>query len=191
MADVDETDDACGRDILARLVSTAGDLREGENREVVIEWAVVRLAATSNLVVVQEPDYRRNPNEFIPSMATTARLFCKQRNILEQLGLSGEPVEASQYARVSTAAFGAVSVLGRRERDPENAFTGWQIESTDPSANDAFGMYTVREIAAKRLIWMAPLALPPGWAFRFVGNTLMDTVSPTGDTHTPLLSIDL
>jgi hypothetical protein len=49
----------------------------------------------------------------------------------------------------------------------------------------------VRELAGNRLAWCVPLPLPAGWAFRFVGRTLVDTVSPDSTTHTLNLSIDL
>jgi hypothetical protein len=53
------------------------------------------------------------------------------------------------------------------------------------------GLYSVTELAARRLVWLVAMNLPSGWAFRFTGHTLMDCVSPDGERHELLFSIDV
>lgn len=113
----------------------------------------------------------------------TPVLELHSRELLQRLNVAAEPVGDEQYVHASNAALRAVSIVGvrRKEDDP---FTGWEIvaASEDPGAAQ-FGYSTVKELAAEHPAWLVALQLPVGWAFRFVGNTLVDCVSPEGVTH--------
>jgi len=100
-------------------------------------------------------------------------------------------VAAQQYVRVSNDAMRAIAVAGHRLSESEPSFSGWQIVSATLSGNETHGLYTMRELAGEHLVWLTAMILPTGWAFRFVGNTSIDCVSPARDTYQLMFSIEL
>jgi hypothetical protein len=190
VSDVDETQEACGRDLLGRLATRASTLSGEESVSVDIDWATLRLRANSRLVVAEEPDYLRDPKHFVPSLSITCLIFVAQQRLLRMLHVNDQPVKARQYARVSRDAIQAVSVVGYRHKEVEAPFTGWQVVSTMPPQERIWGLYSIRELTAQRLVWLVAMNLPTGWAFRFAGNTLMECVSPEGVTHELNFSVD-
>jgi hypothetical protein len=192
VTDVDETLAACGRALLAELVPAARELPDGGEADVEVAWAAVRLRAAGDHVCVEEPDYSHDPSRFTSSLSNTCQIAGLQRELLRRVGADGDDVTANQYVRASSGAMQSISVVGHRHRDMA-PFTGWQIVSagtTDPEGGE-YGQYTVRELAAHRLAWIVALALPAGWAFRCVGNTIVDAVSPQRRTHELKLSVDI
>lgn len=177
--------------LLARLAPFAAGMHEGDTRIAVIDWATLRLHAASGEVIVEEPDFGGNPTQFQPWMVSTSRIFMRQKQMLSLLGITGVPTSADQFVRVAEDALHAVSVVGHREHATEAIISGWQLITANSSNNTRFAQYSVRELAALRPAWCAALALPPQWAFRFAGNTLMDCLSPGGQRHSLLLSIDV
>jgi hypothetical protein len=108
----------------------------------------------------------------------------------QHLNVPLQPVRDEQYVRVSEAALRAPSVVGVRVED-KDPFTGWQIVATSETpAQAAFGVLNVRELASEHPAWLLGLQLPTGWAFRFVGNTLVDCVSENGEIHSVRISVD-
>jgi hypothetical protein len=107
----------------------------------------------------------------------------QSRRVLEALGAAEQRVHAEQYVHVSSSAIDAPGIVGYR-RNEQDPFTGWEIIATTEDVESAtFGYYSVRELSAKRPEWLIALPLPAGWSFRFVGKTLIDCVSPDGETH--------
>jgi hypothetical protein len=189
--EVDEAHAVRGRELLARLLEPAAALADREAVDHELDWATVRLSANGAEVVVGEPDYAGDPGRFVPSLSVTCRVFDGQQAVLDAVAVDGQPVAAHQHVRVSLAAMSSVSVVGHRHPETEEPFTGWQLVSTAPEDDESAGLYTVRELAAHRLVWITAMALPVGWAFRCVGNTLVDGVSPAGRTHELLISLDV
>jgi len=189
VAEIDDTDESAGRELLQRLAPSATSLHDGRFLEVDLDWTAVRLRARGHEVYVEEPDYRRNVADFAPTFVLTCRVFAAQQQMLQALRVKGLPVKAQQFVRVSNDALQSVSVVGVRRPESESLFSGWQIVST--ASDEAHGQYTVRELSGNRLAWCVPLPLPAHWAFRFVGRSLVDAVSPDGKTHALNLSIDL
>jgi hypothetical protein len=113
-----------------------------------------------------------------PLDVPTARARLRTR-----LAVAPRPVGATEFVHVSNAAMRAASVVGHRRAGERAPFTGWEVvavgEALDPAA---FGYYTVSELAEARPSWLAALELPDGWSFRFVDDTLVDCVSPAGET---------
>jgi hypothetical protein len=144
------------------------------------------------MVSVEEPHYDDpNATDFVASVARTGRIFAKQEWLLQTLGVEGHAVDAGQYVRVSSVALHAVSVVGYRRPESELTFTGWEIVSASSPTSKGYGLYALRELSRLRLVWIAAMILPTGWAFRFVGQTLVDCVSPQGETREIMVSIDL
>jgi hypothetical protein len=192
VTDVDDTLATCGRELLAELTSAARELSDAGVVEVEVAWAIVRLHAVGDHVFVEEPDYSHDPSRFTSSLSITCRIVDMQRMLLHRVGADGDYVTAKQYVRVSREAMQSISVVGHRHHDVA-PFTGWQIVSartTDPKGDD-HGEYAVCELAAHRLAWIVAMVLPHGWAFRYVGNTLVDAVSPQRETHELNLSVDV
>lgn len=186
----DQTD--CGRKLLSQLATRADSVAVGEAVEVDACCTTVRLRSGKHEVVVEEPDYAQDPSRFIASLSVTCLISDSQQRLLHELGVNEDHVAASQYLEVSQEAMRSVSVVGYRREDQEEPFTGWQIvATTGAAAEDSWGMYSVRELAAHRLVWIVPLVLPVGWSFRCVGNTLVDCVSPARQTHPLNISIDI
>jgi hypothetical protein len=189
--EVDEAHAARGHEVLTRLVESALALEDHATVDTELDWATVRLRAMPDSVIAEEPEYSRDPNRFVPSLSVTCRVFDQQQTVLRTVGIDGQPVAAHQYVRVSLAAMNSTSIVGYREADLEEPFTGWQLVSTEaPAEADASGQYTVRELAEHRLAWIVAMVLPTGWSFRCVGNTVADAVSPTGQTYELLTSLD-
>lgn len=192
VTDVDEAHAACGRELLGRLVPPAAALPDGAAMEVELDWATVRLRANAEEVVAEEPDYPLDPSRTKPSLSITSQVFDLQRQVLQMVGGAGEAVTAGQYIRVSQDGMDSVTVVGFRHQEDEPIFSGWQLVSPGSIAqNEVFGLYTARELAAHRLVWIVALVLAAGWSFRCVGNTLVDAVSPAGQTYTVQASLDL
>lgn len=191
---VTEVDDAhaeCGRELLGRLMAPAAMLAGSGTVDLEVAWTTVRLSATADEVVAEEPDYARDASRFTPSLAVTCRTLDMQRKVLQTVGVDGEPVTAEQYVRVSRDAMNSTSVAGYRHRDLEAPFSGWQIVSAAAADENAFGMHTVRELAASCLVWIVAMVLPVGWSFRCVGHTLVEGVSPEGRIYELLESVDV
>jgi hypothetical protein len=190
-SEVDEAHAARGREVLTRLVESAGTLADRATVDIELDWATVRLSAAPDAVIAEEPEYARDPSRFVPSLSVTCRVFDQQQNVLRAIGIDGQSVAAHQYVRASLAAMNSTSIVGYREADREEPFAGWQLVSTEALADcDASGQYSVRELAEHRLAWIVAMVLPTGWSFRCVGNTVADALSPTGQTYELLLSVD-
>ncbi len=114
-----------------------------------------------------------------------------QRELLRAVGTHGETIGPGQYIRVARAAFESVSVIGRHAAD-EPPVTGWQIDpaSAGPEAGP-YGQFDVAELMEERPVWAVAVALPVGWSFRCVGNTIVEARSPEGSAHDVMLSVDL
>ena len=192
VAEVDPGHEAAGEMLLARLAAPASGLSAGESATVDVDWAPLRLRADERLVVAEEPEYGREGAPFHPSLTVTSALWAAEQRLIAELDLTPEPVTAMQFVHVSDEALRAGSVVGHRRERASGPFTGWEIVSpTDELEAASFGYYTVRELAARRPAWLAALSLPRGWSFRFVAETLVDCVSPAGETHAVGLSIPL
>lgn len=191
VTEVDESQAECGRELLRRLGAPAATLAGSGMVDVDISWTTIRLRATPDEVVAEEPDYAGDAGHFTPSLSVTCHILDVQRDMLLTVGVDGEAVAPDQYVRVSRDAMQSTSVVGHRQPDPEAPFTGWQIVSAGTADEAEFGQYAVRELARARLAWIAPLVLPTGWAFRCVGHTLVDALSPQGQTFELLVSVDV
>ena len=107
----------------------------------------------------------------------------QMRELLKRLDLRGHPVRDEQYIQASKGAVESPSVVGFRREDDGGPFTGWEIVATAENTETAqFGYYSARELAALRPEWFVAMSLPPGWAFRFEGNTLVDCVTDAHQT---------
>lgn len=120
------------------------------------------------------------------------RIAQLQRDLLRTVGATGEPAGAGGYIRVARTALEAVSVIGRRYRD-DLPLTGWQIDAAHSAQPDhgVHGQFQLRELIADKPAWVVAAALPVGWSFLCVGNTIVEAVSPDGTTHEPMLSVDV
>jgi hypothetical protein len=177
--------------LLARLAEPAATLATGERIDVEIEWSTIRLCADAITVTASEPDYLHDPTRFLPSLAFTSGVLDAERKLLQALQLVGDPPLAASYARVSEAAMRAVSAVGFRHHERDRLFSGWQIVGIEHGPKDQFGQYMPRELAALHPAWLAAMSLPAGWAFRCVGRTIMDCVSPEETTHVVMISLDV
>lgn len=191
VTEVDESKADCGRELLRRLVAPAATLSGSGTVDVDISWTTIRLRATADEVVAEEPDYAGGTGRFTPSLSVTCHILELQRDMLRAVGAEGEAVAADQYVRVSRDAMHGTSVVGLRQPDPEAPFTGWQLVTAGISDETEFGQYAVRELAQSRLAWIVPLVLPTGWSFRSVGHTLVEALSPQGQTFELLVSVDV
>jgi hypothetical protein len=115
-----------------------------------------------------------------------------QRELLGAVGTQGEPMGPGQYVRVARAALESVSVIGRHAAD-EPPVTGWQIDPARSAGSDAglYGQFDVAELMEERPVWAVAVALPVGWSFRCVGNTIVEARSPEGSAYDVMLSVDL
>ncbi|TFV49620.1 immunity protein Imm33 domain-containing protein [Bradyrhizobium niftali] len=179
------------RALLSRLAGQAAGLAPGESIDVEIDWSLVRLLADETNVTASEPDYHGDPKRFTPSLAFTCGILDAQRKLLQGLQLAGNPPDANSYTRIADTALHAVSAVGVRRAEPDRIFTGWQIVSTERGPDDQFGQYRPIEFAARHPAWLAAMSLPPGWAFRCVGRTVLDCVSPDDVTHAVMISVDV
>ena len=120
----------------------------------------------------------------------TATIEQHIRDLSRRLAIQSQAVGDEQYVRVSERATSAPSVVGVRSPDTD-PFTGWIVVATSETPAQArFLVYSVRELLAEHPAWQLGLQLPVGWAFRYVGNTLLDCVSETGETHDVRISVD-
>ena len=191
VTEVDESQAECGRELLRRVVAPAATLPGSGTVDVDIAWTTIRLRPTADEVVAEEPDYAGDAGRFTPSLSVTCRILELQREMLRAVGVEGEAIAADQYVRVSDDAMHGTSVVGLRQPDPEVPFTGWQLVTAGISDETEFGQYAVRELAQSRLAWIVPLVLPTGWSFRCVGHTLVEALSPQGQTFELLVSVDV
>jgi len=192
LADIDPPCADAARALCQRLVATAEPLQDSQTIEVEIDWAKLRLVDKPGEVQVEEPDYRAAATQFLPSLRATAWVFTLQAELTTRFSLQPLPLKVSHYVRVERAALTAVSVVGKRLPDMQEPFSGWQIVSASSSQGQHdHGQYSAFELATLRLAWMVPLCLPVEWAFRCVGQTLVEVVTPEQDTWPMMLSLDL
>jgi hypothetical protein len=191
VTEVDESQAECGRELLGRLVAPAATLSGSGMVDVDISWTTIRLRATGDEVVAEEPHYAGDTGRFTPSLSVTCHILEMQREMLLTVGVEGEAVAPEQYVRVSRDAMHGTSVVGLRQPESEAPFTGWQMVSAGTLEETQFGQYAVRELAHSRLVWIVPLVLPTGWSFRCVGHTLVEAQSPQGQAFELLLSVDV
>lgn len=180
-----------GPQLLERIAPAADRVQVSGTATVALDWATLRLRATNGEVRVGEPEYRSDPAHFTDSMVRTSRVLLIQHKLMRSLGVEAQPVSATQRVRISSDALSATSIVGRRERETDPIATGWQFIAASEEGNQEFGLYTVRQVAEQHPHWCAALALPAGWTFRYVGRTLIDCVSPSGETHKVMLSVEV
>ncbi len=191
VTEVDESQAECGRELLGRLAAPAATLAGSGMVDVDISWTTIRLRATPGEVVAEEPDYAGDAGHFTPSLSVTCHILDMQRDMLLTVGVDGEAVASDQYVRVARDAMDSTSVVGHRLPELEAPFTGWQIVSAGTPDEAEFGQYAVRELARSHLVWIVPMVLPTGWSFRCVGHTLVEALSPQGQTFELLASVDI
>ena len=113
----------------------------------------------------------------------------QQGELLSLLGVEGRPVDESNYVHVSDSAERAASVVGVHIAD-QPPFSGWQIlATTEAPALAKFGYCTVAELRDAHPAWLLALPLPAGWAFRCVGDTLIDCVFEGGERKVVNMSV--
>ena len=188
---VAEVCDECGglgAQLLDRVAAAATALRSGETT-IELDWATLRLRVVEREVHVGEPELGASAR-FSDSIVRTSRALLAGQELMRRLAIAPLPVSVEQRVRIASDALSATSIVGVREAETDQIASGWQLTAATEKGNEQFGLYTVRQVAEQWPHWCAALALPAGWAFRFVGRTLLDCVSPDGKTHEVMLSID-
>ncbi len=191
IADVCDDCANIGDELFARLAEPAGRLKSGETATTELDWATVLLRAEEQSIFVDEPDYAYDSSRFVESLRVTSQVFLLQRQLLQMVGAMAQPVAAQNYVRVSDDALRAISVIAHRFAEADPILTGWQVISPASDQNNAFGLYTVRELTVNHLVWCVPFVLPAKWSFRFAGTTLLSCESPNGEKNDVMLPIDL
>jgi hypothetical protein len=79
VTEVDGSQADCGRELLRRLVAPAATLSGSGMVDVDISWTTIRLRATADEVVAEEPDYAGDTGRFTPSLSVTWHILDMQR----------------------------------------------------------------------------------------------------------------
>jgi hypothetical protein len=170
---------------LLRMIEEAdehvGGLRDGT----VIEfgWAPLRLRAENEGLVVCEPDYAGDVNQFVPSASRTWRVVAEQTALLNTLGVEGVPAKYDQGVVLKRGVLALRRIYLHRREPVSDRDSGWYIgpadnigEPPDPSQLDAIHVY--------RLLNLRPalprvMALPPEYIVVFDGDEIEAVVDPS------------
>jgi hypothetical protein len=178
--------------LLLRLVIGQPAPADGDSLKVRLDWNIVKLTRTGGEVVVQEPDYTRNSESYLPSLNFTCSVLHAQQLVHERLNVSSEPVNYDEGVLVYPGGLSMTGMATIRQlaKTPEDS--GWRVfdaERIDWMA-EPLGR-RVYEIAGERPALLSTMSLPVGWSIRMEGGLLTEAVSPEGQRHTVNMTINL
>jgi hypothetical protein len=176
--------------LLSLVARGARSVRDGDQMR--LDWGIVRLARTGYEVTVQEPDYRGDPRRYVPGLNFTCAVLKAQQLVHDRLVVSAAPIAYDQFVSVYPGGLTAPVTAAIRQTAQADLDTGWRIFDADRIDWAAeLQARRVYEFARERAALLGALALPEGWAVRFEGRTLVESVSPEGSRRALSLTLDL
>ncbi len=178
--------------LLLRIVTGEPVPAQGESLKVSLDWNIVRLTHIGDEVFVEEPDYTRNAQDFVPGLNFTCAVLRAQQLVHERLGVGAEPVNYDQGVLVYPNGLTATSLVAIRQSSEIPEDSGWRVFdageidwSSQPEARRVY------EIAPTRPALLSIISLPIGWSIRMEQGTLEETVSPEGERLSINMAIQL
>lgn len=168
----------CGPDLaeqantLLKLAAEADAESEGLKDGSVIEfgWAPLKLRADGPDLLVCEPDYKRDVNQFVPFVNHTLKVLLDQATILNAVRVSGVAAKYNQAVVIKRGALQSNHLYMHR-RAPVNAEdSGWYIGLADDlippdeADLDALRVYQLLSLAPA---FMKVMALPHNYLVVF------------------------
>jgi hypothetical protein len=170
---------------LLRMIEDAdehvGGLRDGT----VIEfgWAPLRLRAENEELVVCEPDYAGDVNQFVPSVSRTLRVVAEQTPLPNALGVAGVPAKYDQGVVLKRGVLALRRIYLHRREPVSDLDSGWYIgpaddigEPPDSSQLDAIHVYRLVNV---RPALLRVMALPPEYMVVLDGDEIEAVVDPS------------
>lgn len=175
---------------LLKLAAEADGESDGLKDGSVIEfgWAPLNLRADGPNLVICEPDYKGDINQFVPLVDQTLGVLMDQAIVLKAVGISGVAAKYNQAVVLKRGALQSNHLYLHR-RDPVNAEdSGWYIGPADDLAPpDDANLYALRVYELLSLLpsFMKVLALPYNYLVEFNG----DEIKAIFDDHGKLRSL--
>jgi hypothetical protein len=166
-------------EILLRLLANEDPALAAGGAPVRLDWGLVRLERRGDEVVVEEPDYRRDPLQFLPGLNFTCAVLRAQQRVHERLGVGAEPVKYDQVMLVYPGGLSAAHIVATRQAPGHDQDSGWRVFDAahidwtqEPQARRFYQIPSVRPEL------MAVLSLPVGWSIRLHDASLAEAAPP-------------
>jgi hypothetical protein len=179
-------------ELLLRLLATRYPDPPPSGSRVRLDWGVARLSAQGSEMLVEEPDYRRDPLQFVPGIEFTCSVLGAQQLVHDRLQVSAEPVSYDQAIFVYPPGLACQLLAATRQAPLRAEDSGWRTfdaERIDWTAG--FQAHRVYEVPLQRPALMAVLSLPSGWSVRMDGPTLVEAATPEGRRIPLTMTIEL
>jgi hypothetical protein len=158
-----------------------GGLRDGLLIE--LGWAPLRLQADPEGLVVCEPDYAGDVNQFVASISRTLRVAADQTALNDALGAEGIPARYDQGVVLRRGALDVRHIYLHRREAVSDRDSGWYLgpaddigEPPDASQLDAIHVYRLLNVRPALLRFMA---LPPEYLVVLDGDEIDAVVDPS------------
>jgi hypothetical protein len=155
---------------------------DGGDLKVRLDWGIVKLVRRGNEVFVEEPDYRRDPLQFVPQLNFTCAVLRAQQLVHDRLGVRAEPVAYDNFLLVYPGGLTASGVAATRQPPRQPGDSGWRVfDATRIDWKADLQALRVYEIARERQAILSVLSLPVGWSVRLEDDTLVEAAPPDGE----------
>jgi len=169
-------------EILLRLIASKEPEANDSGARVRLDWGIVKLVRRGSEVLVEEPDYRRDPLRFIRGLTFTCAVLRAQQRVHDRLKVAAEPVGYDELVLVYLEGLSAARVAATRQASERPGDTGWRVFAANRIDWGAqFGARRVYDVPRERPGLMAVLSLPVGWSVRLEGDTLTEAATPKGE----------
>jgi hypothetical protein len=144
-------------------------------------WTVFTIQRRGGELVIQEPDYSKNPFQHLTTdLSFTLALAAQQRDLLEQAGAQPSPPMFHQRVVLGKGVLSTQKLYLERSAPEVPEDSGWFIGSgEEDSDNDQdYEARYVFEVARERPGVIPLLALPDGYSALLVGDRIHWVVDP-------------
>jgi hypothetical protein len=178
--------------LLLRVIEQTGEQAGGLRDGTVIEsgWAPLRLHARKEELVVCEPDFAGDVNQFIPSISRTLRVLAEQIALLSALGIEGVPTRYNQGVVLKRGVLDLRRIYLHRRMPVNNGDSGWYIGPADdtsepPNPSQLVAIYVYRLLTVRPVL-LRVMALPPEYIVVFDGDKIEAVVNPLNQRVWPV-----
>lgn len=152
-------------------------------------WSTLRLKADGSKLVVNEPDFDRNPlRSTKPDVTHTLKVMSDQQHVLDRMHEKGDPAHFNEKVVAKNGVLTEDQIYLERIKTKSRGDSGWYIgpledadgEKKMPSPDE------LEAISVYRLLKLRPavlqvMALPPGYLAVFSGDDLVSVIDEKGE----------
>ena len=176
---------------LLRLAVEADAQGNGLKDGAVIEygWAPLRVKAEDRDLLLCEPNYAGDPNEFVPTVDGTLHVLAGQTALLHGLGIEGVAAKYNQGVVLKRGVLQIPHIYLHRRSPVNEHDSGWYIGPADegnrPPPDSELESTYVFSLLAPRPSLLQAMALPYEYLAVFDGDKIEVVLDPGGKTVWP------